>query len=388
MNSIEDLYTLELEVNGSSTSLGPRDADISISDSIHVIYPRVTMSISDKSGTMLDSRVTTLGLPYKFTLGYNGQDITLPFVVNTFQTPEQEYLQYLNGRIEVELIHEFFSKFVSEYKAYPDVPSKIITDILRNEKLTKKYIESTARIQESPYYNPGYSFQDFVEKILLPNSRSTENSFDPFYCFIDANNSFHYETYGAMLKRKSSKTLYYKSGRKDMTELQKVLEFRPFSLRLDSINSKVYYNHFYLDETGSLDLEEEKLSIIDNRQSPYSIFGGSKETKTVFNQKISDSKLIEQSYVSVNNEKKRSMLMDRIAVTTLLDISSCAGKIVELETDYEKENISASYSGKYLIESSTHIWDSKTIKGYTQMILSRQKTEFPINSKITGELIK
>jgi hypothetical protein len=82
------------------------------------------------------------------------------------------------------------------------------------------------------------------------------------------------------------------------------------------------------------------------------------------------------------------MLIDRIAVTTLLDVSSCAGKMVELETDYEQENMSSSYSGKYLIESSTHIWDSKTVKGYTQMILSRQKAEFPINSKITGELIK
>lgn len=388
MNSIEELYTLELEVNGSSTSLGPRDADLSLSDSIHSIYPRVKMSISDRSGYMLDSRFVTSGVPFKFTLGYNGQDITLPFVVNTFQTPEQEYYQYLNGKIEIELIHEFFSKFVSEYKAYPDVPSKIITDILRNEKFSKKLIENTSRIQEPPYYNPGYSFQDFVEKILIPNSRSTENSFDPFFCFIDANNSFHYETYGSMLKRRSSKTLYYRSGLKDMSELQKILEFRPFSLRLDSINSKINYNYFFLDENGSLDLEEKRLSIIDNKISPFPIFDGSKEIRTIFNNKISTKKSIEQAHILANNEKKRSMLIDRIAVTTLLDVSSCAGKIVELETDYEQENMSSSYSGKYLIESSAHIWDSKTVKGYTQMILSRQKAEFPISSKITGELIK
>jgi hypothetical protein len=388
MNNIAELYTLELEVSGSSTSLGPRDADISISDSIYSIYPKVKISIRDESGIMLDSRFATLGVPFNFVLGYNGEELSLPFIVNTFQTPEQRYQQYLNGTIEIELIHSFFNKFSPEYKAYPNVPSEIITSILRNEKFQKKYIESTSRIQKNPYYNPGYSFQKFIEKILLPNSRSIENSFDPFYCFIDTNNNFHYETYGAILKRKSLnvKTLYYRSGIKNMNELQKIMEFRPFSLRLDSTIEKIYYNYFYLNEDGSL--EKEKLSLLDNKESPIPIFKAIKEFETIFNNRFSTDAMIEQSNIEINLKKKKNSFFDRIAVTTLLDISSCAGKLIDLEVDIEQETISASYSGRYLIEASTHIWDSKTMKGYTQMILSRQKTEFPVNSRITGDLIR
>lgn len=388
MNSIADLYTLELEVNGSSSYLGPQDSDISLSDSIHAVYPRAVFSLKDTSGKLLDSRLATLGVNFTFTIGYQNQTIKLPFVVNTFQTTEQDYFQYLNGRLEIELIHSFYTKFETEFKAYEGVPSEIITSLVKDEGFKKLRIESTAKLQSQPYYNPGFSFKEFVEEVLIKNSKSIESSSEPFYCFIDASNNFHYETCSQMRERKSYKTLMYRSGRDKMEEIQKILEFRPFSLKLDSVYPNLKTRLFYIEDSDDLTLQEEEILVTDNGETPLPIFTKSKDFVTKFNNKISSIESLDRQRAKINDEKRQYLLIDRIAVTTLLDVTSCAGKIVTLDVDFEQENISASYSGDYLIEGSTHIWDSKSQKGYTQMILSRQATEFPVESDLIGGLFR
>lgn len=388
MNSIAEMYTLQLNINGASTYLGPQDMNISLSDSIYSIYPKAVVDLKDSSGIMINSRFSTLGVEFTFTIGYQNKRITLPFIVDAYQVPEQKYMQFLNGTLEIEFIHSFLTEFVSEYKAYENTPSDIVDEIIKNRNFNRSFIERTSKLQEQPYYNPGYTFKNFVEKILIPNSTSTEYGTEPYFCFIDAENNFHYETYLKMLTRRSYKTLIYRSGKNDMSEIQKVLEFRPFSLRLEKIYPNLKMNLFNIDEEGDLNIELKKLSVLDNNLSPIPIKGAINSFSTFFNNKIGSVKSLASLTAEANLNKKGNNLLDRIAVTTFLDVTACSGKIVSLDVDIENEDISEAFSGDYLIEGSTHIWDVNSQKGYTQMILSRQKTNFPIGSKLVGGLFK
>ena len=386
MNSIADLYTLKLKINGSSSYIGPTDADLSVSDSIYAVYPRAMMTLKDLSGIFLESRLATLGVDFEFTIGYQSEETRLPFVVNNFQTPDQDYLQFLNGELEMEFIHEFFVKFQAEYKAYELMPSDIIDSIIKKEKFKNKFIGTTMKLQDTPYYNPGYSFLDFLNKIILPNALSSQYQHDSYYCFIDSSNSFHFETIADMYSRKAFKTLVYRIGRKDINEVNKVLEFRPFSLQLDKTYPNISYRHSFIEEDNPTVLETVNYEMTDNKQSPLPIFKPSNLFTTVFGGFSSDEDK-QKAEVQINLQKRNNDLMDRIAVTTLMDTSVCAGKIVQLDTDYDSGNMSGSYSGDYLVEGTNHYWDSSSMKGFTQMILSRQKATFPVGSKLTGGLL-
>jgi hypothetical protein len=191
-----------------------------------------------------------------------------------------------------------------------------------------------------------------------------------------------------MLDKSASKTLVYRVGRKDIREVQKVLDFRPYTSKLEDIHDYLNFDLFYFDESGSLGLEKEEKRLVDNINSRMNILDLYTQKYIVFNDKFSSSTSIEQAKIKINLLKKKNFLTDKIVVTTLLDTSVRAGLTVELDVDYESESTSASYSGKYLVEGTKHSWNSKEMKGYTQMILSRQKTEYPLQSKLTGKLMR
>lgn len=388
MNSVAELYTLKLEVNGTSVALGPEDLDISIIDSIHSVYPRASITIEDTSGKLLDSRFATLGINYTFTIGFNNTQMTLPFVVDNYQTVEQKYTQRLNGTMQIDLIHAIMINYISSFKAYSSVPSSIVNSLISQQGFSKTYIETTTKIQDQPYYNPNYSFEDFINKILLPNSKSVVNSSEPFYCFIDVQNQFHYETISKMLNRKAYKTLYYKSGINDISSLEKVLELKPFSSKLSEVYPYLTMTQYTIDEDGNLDLEKANYSIKDNRKTPLPVIDKINLSNFQFSNEIKSLDDNKKDLIKLIQKKKGHSQFDRLIVKTFLDITSSAGKVVNLEVDYDLENRSAAYSGTYIIEMSKHTWNSKIQKGYTTMILSRQKATFPMESKITRSLIQ
>ena len=72
MNSIADLYTLKLKINGSSSYIGPyRCRPCRWSDSIYAVYPRAMMTLKDLSGIFSGARLATLGVDFEFTIGYS-----------------------------------------------------------------------------------------------------------------------------------------------------------------------------------------------------------------------------------------------------------------------------------------------------------------------------
>lgn len=388
METIVDLYTLELTVNNNTFPIYSKDADIILSDSIYSIYPKVTISFKDSSGIITESRLATLGLKFDFKLGFQDDILNLPFVVNSFQLADSDALPYLNGVLEIELVHSFLKNYKKDFYVYENMsPSDILEDIIKNEKFRKTIVEKTVSIQDEPYYNNNLTFEMFLDKIIFPNSLSSINQNDPYFCFIDVENCFHFETYSEMVKKSPVKTIKLTPKLDEIGVLEHILEFNPFSSRYENIKDYLKFNHAYILDDENLSINEDLKNIIDNRQTPMSIIEEENITYIV-NEDFADETSIKQSEIRINNLKKEKNTLDRLFVTTLLDTSIGAGKVIKVESEYQDDNISSSFTGNYLIEATQHSWESETEKGFTRMILSRQKVSYPSDSTITKDLMK
>lgn len=389
IESVADLYILDVTINGNTFSIAPKDVDITFIDSIYSIYPRASIVFKDNTGIFIESRMGTLGVEISFDIGFQDNTVTLPFVVNNFQVSEQGRKQYLNGVYEIDLIHSFFSDTtLNGFQSFDGAPSAIIEEVIKNGSFVKTYIEETKPIQEALYYNPGLNFKDFLEKVILPNSLSSKNEEEPYYCFIDGGNNFHFETYSNMLSRKASKKIQYIADNKNVDLLEKALDFLPFSLKYEKVQDAIKSNRFYVTKTDPPEFESISSQINDNIKKPFPVKANDFISSNFTVEGFASETAINQLKIKQNLSKKGKSLVDKIFVSILLDTSVYAGKMVSIEADYEGGNPSASYNGDYLVEGVQHSWDSETEKGYTKLILSKQNPSFAVDSTLETEVFK
>jgi hypothetical protein len=374
-------YTLSIKINKASTDLNGDDVSLSFSDSIYELYPKASIQFVDSSGLFLESRITTAGIHFDFSVGYNSKILNLPFLVNYFETPDQLDSNSLNGTILINLIHSFYNSTSNLPKAYSKTTSDIITELISGFKFLKTDVESTVSLQDSPYYNPMLTFEDFVKNIILPNSISNQNKADPFFCFINSRNEFYFKSFTSLTKNSSGITLFFKKGRKGNPN-EKIMVFRPFSEPFSQVRDTTNFSQSFFDEDSNGDFTTEERSILDDGITPYPIIKLEEQTISQFDGFKDEMGVLRES-VKINLKKKKSLLVEKIFIITLLNTELAAGKTVSIETDYLQKDQSLVYSGNYLIEKSTHSWDPESRLGYTRLIVSRKKAIAP-----SGTLIK
>ncbi len=388
-NSLADLYSLSVEINGSKTFIGPSDFNISLKDSIHSIYPKVFLEINDTSGIFLESKIMMSGIPFKFVIGYNQKEIKMPFVVNSYEVSSTEGLQRMNGTINIELIHQLISKIPIESKAYSNTPSEIINSIVNSYKpiIKKTSIENCESVQDNAYYNPSMPFEEFVDKILLPNSKSKQNSNDPYFCFIDASNKFNYRTYSDIVSNKTGITLFLSSENNNRKENNKILSFQPFSIKLEKEISNLFFKRIYIDEENAETIKETEVSILDSYKSNYPFYDVEKRKSYEFF-KIENDIGFKKDSARWNTKKILSLFPEKALVTTLLNTELISGTTINLDITYEAGHSSDTFSGEYVIEDSQHSWNKESKLGYTNLILGKVKSKLPAGSKFNkGDML-
>ena len=380
--TVNDITNFRLSVNNQrKTDLSRADLSLSLSDSIYRLSPSLTLTVPDPSGVMIGARAGGYGIRYDFEFEAYGKLIKLPFRADHFEVPDlRGGSSALSGTYQINLTHAYMFR-PSEMRAYKNkTPGEIISSLISEfgvDKFTSFNLDPSSSLDMETIYNPNLTPCNFIEKILLPLSSATTNEINnPFYAFIDAQNRFQYKTLKSMLQQRGLKTLLvsnqpslFKEEEFNSSDYQRVTVAIPFSQEyghiydvIDTETTRIENGEFFSVNSSFKNIANTYLMGFYDREKSISQYMSDDYFQT------SDAMMRLQA--GINYKNRKSYFIDKLVVSTILDLDLCAGTRVKLQSYFgNSEQPMISYTGEYIIESSVHSWNSNFNSGTTQLVL-------------------
>jgi len=372
-------YSVDIEINGAAVEVIPSNISFVLGDSINSFYSKATLTINDLEGYGLESRIFTSGSKITFVFGYEENIIKTSFIVDFTETLDPIKSGQLSGKLVIYLIHESFALSERKSESLSNKPSGDI-EALFNYSFEDTDIEETKELTFDRLYRPFMNEKETIEKILLPNSISSNSSPSAYFCFIDIKGKLTYKSFSGMVALEPSYSLIQNLTDDLENYYLKIYSILPFTEKLESVKDHIVYDLSYFDNK-SLELISEEVEIANVALGGYPIFKTEISSNPYF-MNIENFDYLDRDKAHIYNLQKDSLLPDKLIVSTPLFLNYTSGKTVTIKTKYGKNDVSYSYSKKYLIEKASHLWNGKNNQGSTQLILSKPFPEFPANSTI------
>lgn len=378
---------ISIKLNGVESQLSPMSFALTEFDSIYQFYPKAKLIVSDYEGILNEYLAFVNGTSVEINFGEN-EDLSKKcnFVVAKNSIPQQKTSSNgIGGDFEIELIHEFYSKQNKVSNVYESNISSIISELAKKYKFDGFDIESTLNF--GIWYQPFITDSDFIVNYLLPLSYSNSSKNTPFFAFIDSNNVFHFKSFNTMYDSTPLKNLIYGTEGLDIIANNEVLSSVCFSqLELSKIKPFYSCNYFNYDENGNFNEETDNLTKYLNTRGKYPTINQINEPMNIIplydnDIKLDDTKNNNKGYlINIHNEV---ILPDKIIINTILNKELVCGNTVNISLPNVNSNATSEESlrnsGKYLIESSYHVWDGR--KARTTLICSKQNLRVSDNYK-------
>lgn len=387
-NSYQRCY-ISLKVDGVDTQLTPSSYAFTLFDSIYNFYSKAKLVISDFMGNLNEYLAFVDGTEIEISFGLTEDNMkTCKYTVVGNSVPNQTANGYgFGGTFELNLIHNYFYKQSKQSRAFQDNISSIV------EKLVKSYNFSAIDIEETNnsgyWYQPYINDSEFIQNYLLPFAYSSSARNTPFYCFIDSNNGFHFKSFQSMMNNNSVKELTYATD--PLLVLADDTKFSTINFAQTELSKlRPWFNCKYFSYDKDSKFIENNDSLLDyiKENGKYPIKGSDFEKTNIVSLydddlKLDDTKNNNKGYViNLHNE---IMCPDKIIINTIIDTSLTCGKVLTINIPTTKSNNSDDYSirnsGKYIIESSYHIWDGQ--KPRTMLVCSKQNVK--LNSEYRNQ---
>lgn len=409
-------FEFELTINDKVQEIDPINFSFSIRDSIHKLFPEMSMEIMDVTGFLQEVMLFTEGMPVKLKYGLEqGNTISCPFGIVNEELPGTMTYDSIGGKVFFQCVHDWY--YQQEVKG--DAYEGRITEVIKNKLIDNYAFTNIDLIRsggvtgwndtgcENTWYRPLMNQKDFIEKILLPNAYSN-NAFDsPFFCFIDSNNEFNFRNYHSMTSTDPVKkiSMLNFSRRPDIdddsggTRIEDgvgdrfIFSFKRWKTGA-MITKKLRNRSLFLRdrETGEYEYAKDAISSYPKQSQGYLPIMQDPLTSGVYDQNYKESgSMLECQKGRKINSMKDSFFLERFVMTVPLDTTLRAGKLIEITLPLKIQQDTANslnYTGKYLIESSDHVWESSSKFGYTQLVISRKFQSVPNTSLILGKLMK
>lgn len=384
--TLKDITSFKLSVAGSDfVELDRSVLSVAITDSIYNISPVVKISMNDTFGLCLGSRAGGYGVPWRMEFYAYGMPMQYQLKADSFEiTSGADKSGGLGGSYTVTLMHDFMFQ-PSEVKAYKDKSASSLISSMFNNYIffgAEFDFSSSSNLDMDFIYNPGYTPSRFVEEILLPlSSPTTDKINNPYYLFINAQNRLKYVSLNTMLESRPVITLEiadrlnYPSSddsRKSYgkSDYSLVAVSAPFSQRytriFDSIDTTIARI-----EDGEYSVVDSSLAKLTGKALPF--YDRKKSIRQYMSEdhfQTTDEMMRLQA--GLNYKNRKSYMIDKLVVTTFLNLDLSAGNMVNLESYFSglRDSPAKAYTGKYLIESSVHKWDTDMNSGVTQLVLA------------------
>lgn len=375
-------FVFEVFANENNLELTPGDLSFSMIDSIYNFYPRCIFNFFDVSGLIFEGKAIAEGMSITLHLGTEDYKISCDYVMKKNQLPDARTPGYLNGEITGEVFHTYSNQQEEISFSYTGAISLVIEEVIEDFSFRDTIIEETAN--DDIWYRPLLTQKQFIEQILMPCAYSYNSEDTPFFCFIDSNNVFHFETFNTLINKEPSADLEYKPrGENDLNE-DMIFDIKPFSPDIKSyykfLKRKIYYQS---QEDGSL--VEEDDSFLDhppNRGNKLPYIGDSSlVTGTQFLDLYEEeSPENEQQMAEKIYPLKNALILERALIVTPLRVDILAGQTINIKTIVQNPDDSINslyFSGKYLVEKSSHVWDKDKKTGHSEFVIGRRYVKVP-----------
>lgn len=385
----QDYYTINIKVNDTPFEIDPQGFSFSLSDSIYSLYPTAIFTIGDDLGVFQEYLGITNGNKVEIEYGNNNTTFKNKYIINEDTLQEPKDPGFLNGDVDVELIHEWYNEQQIRSKAYRDRISRIVRKIA--DLYNFKSIDINDTGNEDIWYQPNITDAKFINDILLKYAYSLNASNTPFYAFITNDNVFHFRNLQSMMEEDRVATIEYKidSPRKkeegeessEKTFTQTVKRWSPNYKSLWKLKHKSVYR--FNSETGKF--ENETLNITEfpgmlNLNIPISNDTGNITSVDYIGRVKQETGKKENNLGEEINLMRNGMLYDRFLIIQPFNPKLKSGKNVQLLVHARERNeqqISKRYSGDYIIENCEHIWSGDDSQGFTKIIVGRKYIQIP-----------
>ena len=349
-------------------------------DSIYSFYPKVKMVVSDYEGVCNEYLAFVDGTEVEILFGSTDEEIKkCKFTVAKNAVPQQKTPNGIGGDYEIELTHNYYSKQFKRSKAYQSNISDIIKSLLKDYPFESLDIEST--LNNGLWYQPYVNDSEFIVDYLSPFAYSSTSQNTPFYTFIDTNNVFHFKSFNSMFSAKPTVEMTYTTDGVAIIADENSFSSVNFSQsELSKIKPFFNLKMFTYDKDGKLDYEDNLVSKYFRSEGYFPIIADEDKTTSILSVYDNDINLEDTNNNNKGymiNQHKEMILPDKIVINTVLNKSLVSGQVLQINLPTVKSNDtdekSLRTSGKYLIESSYHIWDSKTSR--TMLVCSKQNVK-------------
>ena len=390
-------YEIDFLLNGEPNFFEPDTASFSVRNNIYTLFPTLSLTINDQTGVITESLYSNKGASLDVTFGVEGSVQQCKYIIKSNNIDEFIFPGTLSGEINIEAVHEWAYNQEIKSKAFAGSSDKAIREATRDYNFRSEIIESA----EGNYnwYWPYINDADFIKNVVTPNANSEANPNAPFVSWIDTNNIFHFNNMQSIFNRSIESEIEYSSdpsatlltgGKNAILMLRKISDTKElFS------PTKRTLNHSIDADTGELrtieytamhpiDAQRRRLPIIgnlNNRSSSYHhlYFPKDSNERKLFNAKVA-------------NQYLPSLFIDRFFVAIPLNTRIKAGSVtnflIHSGRNVDQSEFSETYSGRYVIESVEHTWNSDEHKAFTYLVIGRRFVDAPRNYTITTSLIQ
>jgi len=365
------LYINETPFNISVTSYS-----FNMADSIYQVFPDMELTIADTTGLAIELGAFTRGIPVKIILGIEDDLLETVFVVNNRDTVNPLMSSVMGGTLKVHCVHESYMKdrecISAGYKKKKasDIAKELFPDIEVEDTSAKLAILQS----DEPY--------TYIQEILRDIADSSTNSC--FVFFRDLSGVLHFKSVNFLLEQSPVGKLSLMQDNGEKTIKNKMNVFLPFDEKLTDTFHAYSAQGTFLD---NLKYKNKNATVVDAISQFLPVIADNvKDNWIWFGRQFNP----DMDYGSANNgllanSMRKGFLTDKAFTIIPFDNKMVCGKVVDVEVFLQDENqapvISEAYSGKWLIESSTHIWNGAENIASTHLILSRNSLK-PVSDSI------
>lgn len=365
-------YNIGLFINKSSRTPAPNLYSFVISDSLYSPFPILNLHFPDNSGLFLDLGNFTQGVSLNIKFGVvslseildvefrsSCRDATDP----TAGTPG------LNGNLQIKGLHNsyYLNREAPEIAFKEMTVSDAIKKLFPSE--TKLKVEATKGKIESYAFDEPYLF---TREVLLP--QATNGKIRPYVFFRNLLDELHFESINLLEDNAPSEKLVF--GDIDGEDAYNTLNsFLPYNEGLEktlvnfNVTGKILKNDLSFEKNNksiATDAKDKIPVVVDTR------IHNSQYFNRQFNPKVEYDQLNNAFYADA---MRAGFFVDKVLCTLPFHPNLVTGKTVEIAVSVldseEKQELSETFSGKWLIEQSYHSWDGMVKQGQTQLILCR-----------------
>lgn len=395
---LEDNIYANFFVNIMGNSELPFPADqisFSIQDSIHRIFPRLSVSLKDQTGYFQEYLLTNPG--NIVDLEFGTLDDPLNFVRSKFiiDTDQLSALginpAIFTGMLDIEFFHEWYNYQKEETGYFDGTISSIVSKLILEYPFLEKEIESTNN--STTWYMGGKTRSSVIRDVFCKRAYSSSSDKTPFFAFINANNKFHFQSYRSLLGNTQSADFDYLFDRtSSFTNSFKysIIDIKRWSSSLTQSKQYQHRNFHTIENDGTVETEELLTDTFLKKplKDTYNI-SNSKEKVVQSDTCYFGQENIDNRKGIKNSLMKSELFRNQFMILVPFNPKATAGKTVFLKLSLpntENDSFSQRFTGKYLIESSSHIWDGPSKNAMSKLIVSRKYIQVPESYPLKGSM--